>query len=255
MIDNLRKGLDVKIPKESSDYRQNSFKAVEQIETLMQTKIDSKENRIDVKIGLKKGLPMDNIHRIAAPIVEQWAIETFEDSLNVEGYDFVGVELTPSRTSLVDLVLSFKPENSDGFPAGVDVKGTSMDIPNSGKSPNITSFAKIRTAYIDDNNFMFIILSLKHQVFTDTTGEQAVQSLVIKEANAYDLKYLRESEFNINPSLGTGQLQIGDIHYVDADSYRTVDEFVDLLDKKYMSIVSNNKNKWKELADKNGWIK
>ena len=50
-------------------------------------------------------------------------------------------------------------------------------------------------------------------------------------------------------------IKIGDIHYVNADSYRTVDEFVDLLDKKYMSIVSNNKNKWKELADKNGWIK
>lgn len=255
MIKKLRKGLDLKIPKESKDYQENSLKAIYQIEKLMDHKIDNKENTIDIKIGLRQGLPMDNIHRIAAPIVEQWAIETFEDSLNVEGYDFVGVELTPSRTSLVDLVLSFKPDNGVGFPAGVDVKGTSMDIPNSGKSPNITSFAKIRTAYIDDNNFMFIILSIKHQVYTDNSGEFAVQSLVIKEANAYDLKYLRENEFNINPSLGTGQLQITDIHYVDADHYRTVDQFVDLLDKKFISIKTNDREKWKGLAIQNDWIK
>lgn len=244
-----------KVPIESRDYYKNSMEAVEQIERLMDYKIRNKENIIDIEISLRQGLPMDNIHRIAAPIVEQWAIETFEDAIGIEGYNFIGLELTGNRTSLVDLVLSFKSDETVGFPVGVDVKGTSMDIQNSGKSPNITSFAKIRTAYIEDNNFIFVILSLKHQVFTDNRGEKAKQSLIIKEANAYDLKYLREKEFNINPALGTGQIQISDIHYVLADEVRTTKEFIELLDKKYMSIKGNSVDKWVNLATKNRWLK
>lgn len=246
---------DRKIPSESLDYKKNSDEAVKQIEKLMDYKIKEKQNVIDIQISLRQGLPMENIHRIAAPIVEQWAIETFEDTVGVEGYDFIGVEVTGSRTSLVDLVLSFKSEESIGFPVGVDVKGTSMDIASAGKSPNITSFAKIRTAYINDNNFIFVILSLKHQVFTDNTEEKAKQSLIIKEANAYDLKYLREKEFTINPALGTGQIQISDIHYVSADEERTAEQFVELLDSKFLSIKENSIKKWADLAEKNNWLK
>lgn len=251
---NLTK-YEKKIPVESSDYVENSRVAVEQIEKLMNYKIENKENIIDIQISLRQGLPMENIHRIAAPIVEQWVIETFEDTIGVEGYDFIGIEVTGNRTSLVDLVLSFKSSEAGGFPVGVDVKGTSMDIKSAGKSPNITSFAKIRTAYIEDNNFIFVILSLKHQVFTDNRKEKAKQSLIIKAANAYDLKYLREKEFSINPALGTGQIQISDIHYVTADEIRTTEEFINLLDKKFMKIEGNTIDKWERLAKKNNWLK
>ena len=48
----------------------------------------------------------------------------------------------------------------------VDVKATSNDMPESWKSPNITSFSRIRTAYVKDPDFMFIILSIKHKVYS-----------------------------------------------------------------------------------------
>ena len=50
----------------------------------------------------------------------------------------------------------------------VDVKATADDIPNSGKGPNITSFSRIRTAYVKDPDFMFVILSIKHKVYVQS---------------------------------------------------------------------------------------
>ena len=32
--------------------------------------------------------------------------------------------------------------------------------------------------------------------------------------NAYDLKYLSNADLSYNPALGTGQIQVKDIHYV-----------------------------------------
>lgn len=32
--------------------------------------------------------------------------------------------------------------------------------------------------------------------------------------NAYDIKYLLDPDITYNPALGTGQIQIRDIHYV-----------------------------------------
>lgn len=69
----------------------------------------------------------------------------------------------------------------------------------------------------------------------------------------YDLKYVSTADINYNRALGTGQLQIRDIHYVDIVSQRTTWEFIQLLDSKY--IQSKGEAAWLELARKFQWIK
>ena len=53
--------------------------------------------------------------------------------------------------------------------------------------------------------------------------------------NAYDIKYLSDADISYNPSLGTGQIQIKDIHYVSSEE-RTAWEFCQLLDKNILSL-------------------
>ncbi|MBF0345065.1 MAG: hypothetical protein HQL06_12655 [Nitrospirae bacterium] len=52
--------------------------------------------------------------------------------------------------------------------------------------------------------------------------------------NAYDIKYISESDISYNPALGSGQLQVRDIHYVSRQNM-TVWEFCQMLDKKCIS--------------------
>lgn len=253
-LEELYSGLELKVPKESPDYDENSEIAIRQIQSIIQNRIDINQNEISIRIGLRQGIPMVNIHRIAAPIVEQWANEVFEDELNNPVYDLVGVEVASGRLDIVDVVLSFKKKEKSGFNAQVDIKATSEDIDTSGKSPNITSFVKIRTAYVEDPDFMFIILSLKHSMYERTGTNGTQQFLVVKQANTYDLKYISEKDFGINPALGTGQLQISDIHYVN-EVKRTTWDFCQLLDNKFMAAKRNTRERWLGYARKNGWIK
>ena len=51
-------------------------------EALIQSRIESKENKIMINTNLKLGLPMENINKIAGPIVEAWAYEVFTDVLS-----------------------------------------------------------------------------------------------------------------------------------------------------------------------------
>ena len=138
----------------------------------------------------------------------------------------------------------------------VDVKATSNDIPESGKSPNITSFSRIRTAYVKDPDFMFIILSIKHKVYSkrnETTGlMDGIMEIV--DYNAYDLKYISDSDISYNPALGTGQIQIKDIHYVTTE-FRTTWEMCQLLDKKYLNSTKKTFDDFYKEAQKNKWIK
>ena len=135
------------------------------------------------------------------------------------------------------------------------MKATSKDIKNSGKSPNITSFARIRTAYVADPDYIFIILSIKHRV-SSTRDEDTKMMMGIMEVvdfNAYDLKYISDSDISYNPALGTGQIQIKDIHYVTSKT-RTVWEFCTMLDRKFIA-SKKGYDQWLEYANQNGWIK
>ena len=99
---------------------------------------------------------MENINKIAGPMIEAWAGEVFSgirDDLN-NVYSLINVE-AQERLGMADIILQFK-KGDHVLTGNVDVKATANDIPNSGKGPNITSFSRIRTAYVVDPDYMFI---------------------------------------------------------------------------------------------------
>lgn len=248
-----------KIPKESSDYQECSNFVTQAIESIIKDAIDAGENKIVINTNLKLGLPMENINKIAGPFVEAWASQTFQDLCQKKGnqYHLINVEAV-ERLHMADVILQFKKERKveSGVTAEVDVKATAEDIEKSGKSPNITSFGRIRTAYVEDPDYIFIILSLKHRVYSTRNDETNLMDGIMEvvDYNAYDLKFLSPSDISYNPALGTGQIQIRDIHYVEIET-RTTWEFCQLLDKKYLNSARRDFDQWHALASKHGWVK
>ena len=181
--------------------------------------------------------------------------DVLEDANNE--YHLINVE-SQGRLHMADVILQFKKQRKaeSGVTAEVDVKATSEDIKNSGKSPNITSFARIRSAYVADADYIFVILSLKHRVYSTRDENSGMMEGVMEVVgyNAYDLKFLSSADLSYNPALGTGQLQVRDIHYVTIES-RTTWEFCQMLDRKYMASTRRSFSDWLELAEKHGWIK
>jgi len=248
--------MKFKTPIESETYKSDSDYVVASIESIIENAIKTGNNKIILNTNLKLGLPMENINKIAGPIIEAWAYETFcgiqDDLTNV--YNLINVESRP-RLDMADILMQFK-KNNTSVTANVDAKATAEDIKNSGKSPNITSYSRIRTAYIKDPDFMFLILSLKHKVYSERNPVSRLMDGVMEivRYNAYDLKYISEDDISYNPALGTGQIQIKDIHYVEC-GYRTTWEFCQLLDKKYLNSSRRTISDWHREAVKNKWIK
>jgi hypothetical protein len=224
----------------------------------MKAAIDSKKNRIIINTNLKLGLPMENINKVAGPFVEAWAVETFQAVLEDKGnrYSLINVE-AKERLYMADVILQFKKKRrrESGVTAEVDVKATAEDIESSGKSPNITSFKRIRTAYVDDPDYIFIILSLKHKVYSTKNAATGLMDGIMEVVayNAYDLKYLSNADISYNPALGSGQLQVRDIHYVTLTK-RTTWEFCQMLDRKFIN-SKKGYDVWLELAKAHEWIK
>lgn len=250
--------LDLKKPIESDDYQESSEFVVTSIEAIMKEAMDTGRNKIIINTNLKLGIPMENVNKIAGPFVEAWAFEIFTESLEdgENRYDLINVE-AGERLNMADVILQFKKtrKRSSAVTGYVDVKATSKDIDGSGKSPNITSFARIRSAYTKDPDYIFIILSIKHRVFS-TRDEETKMMMGVMEVvdfNAYDLKYLSDTDLSYNPALGTGQIQVRDIHYVTIIK-RTTWEFCQLLDKKFIA-SKKGYAQWLEYAQQNGWIK
>ena len=156
---------------------------------------------------------------------------------------------------MADIILQFKKCNRV-ITGNVDVKATADDIPNSGKGPNITSFSRIRTAYVKDPDFMFVILSIKHKVYVQRNEKTKLMDgiMEIVDYNAYDLKFISDADINYNPALGTGQIQIKDIHYI-TYQYRTTLEMCQLFDSKYLHSSKRTIEDFYNEAKKNKWIK
>lgn len=248
--------LIFKIPVENRHYKENSQYVINTIMAILDETCRQGKNKIIINTNLKLGLPLENINKIAGPMIEAWAYEVFSDiydDINNK-YNLINVE-AQERLAMTDIILQFKRENRY-VTGSVDVKATSEDIESSGKSPNITSFSRIRTAYIEDPDYMFIILSIKHKVYSskneDTMLIDGIMEIV--DYNAYDLKYISEEDISYNPALGTGQIQIKDIHYV-TEADRTAWEFCQLLDTKYLNSSKRTFEDWYEEALKWQWIK
>ena len=248
--------LTFKMPTEASTYKEDSNYVVSQIIAILKQRKDIGDNKIIINTNLKLGLPLENINKIAGPMIEAWACEVFSgirDNLNNE-YQLINVE-AQERLGMADIILQFKKEDVV-LTGNVDVKATANDIPNSGKGPNITSFSRIRTAYVTDPDYMFIILSIKHRVYSQRNKNTGLMDGIMEvvDFNAYDLKFISDSDINYNPALGTGQIQIKDIHYVTIQ-HRTTWEMCQLLDKKYLHSSRRTIDDFYREARKNKWIK
>jgi hypothetical protein len=250
--------LNFKIPVEYEDYMECSDFVVASIESIIQNAMDEGRNKIVINTNLRLGIPMENVNKIAGPFIEAWAHEMFSDVLEDANneYQLINVE-AGKRLNMADVILQFKRKRKrqTAVTAHVDVKATSKDIKNSGKAPNITSFARIRTAYLKDPDFLFIILSIKHKVYNqrDPSVKMMMGIMEIVDFNAYDLKYLSDSDISYNPALGSGQLQARDIHYVSRQN-RNVWEFCQLLDSKCISSRTGFDG-WLRYAKQYKWIK
>lgn len=248
--------LIFKVPYESPTYREDSYQVICNIIDILDKRRLQGDDKIILNTNLKKGLPLENINKIAGPMIEAWAVEVFEgirdDKENI--YNLVNVE-AQERLGMADVILQFK-KSQRVLTGNVDVKATSNDISDSGKSPNITSFSRIRTAYVNDPDFMFIVLSIKHRVYSERNFESGLMDgiMEIVDYNAYDLKYIGECDISYNPALGTGQIQVKDIHYV-VTEFRTTWEMCQLLDKKYLHSSKRTFEDFYKEAKKNKWIK
>lgn len=248
--------LDFKKPQESMTYREDSKFVIKNIIGILDERRNSGDNKIILNTNLRLGLPLENINKIAGPMIEAWAVEVFSgirDDFDNE-YNLINVE-AQERLGMADIVLQFKKEGSV-LTGNIDVKATANDIPGSGKGPNITSFSRIRTAYVNDPDFMFIILSIKHKVYSERNRNTGLVDGIMEvvDYNAYDLKFISDSDINYNPALGTGQIQIKDIHYVSFQE-RTTWEMCQLLDKKYLKSSRRTEEDFYREAIKNKWIK
>lgn len=250
--------LNFKIPQESEDYKDCSSFVLENIQKIMQEAMDSGQNKILINTNLKLGILMENVNKIAGPFIEAWAFEVFKDVLEDVNnkYHLINVE-AGERLNMADIVLQFQfsRNRQTSLTSYLDVKATSEDIIGSGKSPNITSFARIRSTYIEDPDYIFIILSVKHKVYSkkDEVLKMMIGVMEIVNFNAYDLKYVSTPDISLNPALGTGQLQIRDINYVTLQE-RNAWEFRQILDKKF---IASKKGfaEWQKLAKKFAWVK
>ncbi len=252
--------LDFKIPIESDDYEECSSFVTHAISEIILQAIQNGKNKIIINTNLKRGLPMENINKIAGPIIEAWAFEVFYDVLEDGNNEFqlINVE-AQGKLSRADIVLQFKRQRKVselGITAEVDVKATAEDIISSGKSPNITSFARIRCAYVEDSDYIFVILSLKHRVYSTKNVDKLMMDGIMEIVGhkVYDLKYVSNKDLNCNPALGYGQIQIKDINYVTIEK-RTTWEFCQLLDQKYLNSNKRSFDNWLEIAKKFEWIK
>lgn len=248
--------LIFKIPIESETYSEDSAFVIKQILSILKTRSELGDNKNIINTNLKVGLPLENINKIAGPMIEAWAGEVFagiRDNINNE-YSLINVE-AQERLGMADIILQFK-KNGKVLTGNIDVKATANDIEGAGKGPNITSFSRIRTAYVTDPDFMFIILSIKHKVYSERNRVTNLMDGIMEvvDYNAYDLKFISDADINYNPALGTGQIQIKDIHYV-TYQYRTTWEMCQLLDQKYLHSTRRTIDDFYREAKKNKWIK
>ena len=248
--------LIFKIPHESPSYPEDSAFIIQQITDNLDSRKARNDNIIIINTNLKMGLPLENINKIAGPMIEAWAYESFasiqDDRDN--NYHLIYAE-AQERLAMADIILQFRKGNSV-LTGNVDVKATADDIPNSGKSPNITSFSRIRSEYVKDPDFIFIILSIKHRVYSERNKETGLMDGIMEIVgyHVYDLKYISDADIRYNPALGTGQIQIRDIHYVTFQR-RTTWEMCQLLDRMYLQSERRSFDDFYREAVRHQWIK
>lgn len=69
--------MNFKVPVESESYKEDSEFVIEQITQILDRQRQKGDNRIVINTNLRMGLPLENINKIAGPMIEAWAGEVF----------------------------------------------------------------------------------------------------------------------------------------------------------------------------------
>ncbi|HIY21482.1 MAG TPA: hypothetical protein H9841_06245, partial [Candidatus Flavonifractor merdigallinarum] len=69
--------LIFKIPQESPTYKDDSEFVIRQMTAILDARRSVGDNKIIINTNLKMGLPLENINKIAGPMIEAWAGEVF----------------------------------------------------------------------------------------------------------------------------------------------------------------------------------
>ena len=105
--------LIFKIPQESPNYREDSAFVIQQITAILDSRKALNDHKIVINTNLRMGLPLENINKIAGPMIEAWAGEVFagiRDNMKNE-YHLINVE-AQERLGMADIILQFRKENS-----------------------------------------------------------------------------------------------------------------------------------------------
>jgi len=140
----------------------------------------------------------------------------------------------------------------------IDVKTASLDKGRSaGKGSNLTSYRKIRPYYVSNPKAVFLILAIKHQYYVDRQNELDIAGVHVPDTgfeivafNIFDLKLVHSHELRFNKRMGD-QFQIKDSGAVTQVEDRTTDQFIQLIDQKY--IEAYDRETWIALAQRYGW--
>lgn len=175
----------MKVPVGGNGYPKNSKYIVGKISEIITEATNTKQNKIFVQTDIRRGLPLENISKVAGPFVEAWALEEFENIADDSGnqYQIINVE-SGKRLAPFDIILQFKYKmnnTTDYFSAKVDVKAT-------------------------DPDYIFIVLSLKHKVYSERNQATGMTKGIVEvmSNSVYDLKYISEQDLSYNSALGTG---------------------------------------------------
>lgn len=101
--------LIFKIPQESATYKEDSEFVIGQITAILDERKKIGDDKIIINTNLKSGLPLENINKIAGPMIEAWAGEVFSgirDNTNNE-YQLINVE-AQERLGMADIILQFR---------------------------------------------------------------------------------------------------------------------------------------------------
>ena len=100
----------------------------------------------------------------------------------------------------------------------------------------IKKIQKLNFQKLKNRLWSFFVLSIKHKMTNSIDPEtgNAVGIMKIIDFNIYDLKLISDKDISYNPALGSGQLQIRNIHKVSSEQRDTV-EFIKMLDRKFIS--------------------
>lgn len=205
------------------------------IEIIKKAQMCDETNKVKIDTNLECNVPEKDIHKIAGPFIDEWVYETFSNEQKKSTSTIKSV-ISRESSSLEDVFVSLELDGEQ-YDVLIDVKSAALAKgTNAGKGSNLTSFRKIRPFYIKNPEALFFILSIEHR---NLMIDDKCHGFELVDCNIFDLKYVISNELMLNISMGD-QFQISNSMRV-TQIDRTTEEFIDLIDKMFLSKYSVEK--------------